>query len=199
MRNDVFELIAVLIIISGLFFLYILPRILQNNAEHRIENLTINDFSVEEKEVINTYETRNIFAKLEVRKDKEGNIYYYNNGGKLYFYGSTPRITLVVNNPTDWEHTYRISKTQYDSFLKYVRDVDAIDIVGKEIHFILSSSAIKKYKLRTKDTHYYVGKLTIPYLNDNVTFTDEELENVLCAIKKDLKVSESLERLKDTV
>lgn len=193
---DDLKLIAGFIIIIVLFYLYVLPLIKEKNAEFRIENLTMKDFCVIKKECIKTINTKEF--DIKVKKDKEGKLYYYDDGG-LYYYGSTPRLTLAINDTTKREHTYYITKSQYKNFLTYIDGVDSIDVIAKEIHFILQDSIIKEYKLRTKDTTFYIGKLIIPNLTMDEEFKDEELENVLSAIKEDLKVSDSLERLKETV
>lgn len=172
----------------GIIFLLIdvLPKLLKERALDKINSLTIDDFSIEKREKIEKINTKDFYKLAEVRKDKNGDIYYFING-ILYTYGSTAGISLAITDSESWEQLYRVTKKQYEDFMNYTKGVDCIEVSGNEIHFRLPKLTQKTLKLHVKNPNFYAGKLQIPYLNEKVEFSDEELEKILSAIKEELK------------
>lgn len=182
--------ICTIIILILVFYLYFFPCISWNKAKHRIDNLTMNDFSVDKIETIKKFNTKDFNDLVEVRKDKNGKIYYFING-VLYSYGNTSRITLEIVGTESKEQVYRITKKQYEDFKDYIKGVDSIEVIGSEIHFALPAVTINKNKLHVKEKKdYYIGRLLIPFLNEDVGFTDDEIERIFNAIKEELKEEE---------
>lgn len=186
--------ILIVVLVIGLWLRDCLPKSSLKKAKERIDNLTLDDFSVTKKETVVKFDTKNFSELLEVRKDQSGNIYYHLNG-HLYSSSNIPQIIIqAIDIPTTWEEKYRITQSQRDGFMEYIEGVDAIDVICNEMHITLPNFTISRNKLMLKPRNYYISRKIIPYLNENGEFTDEELENVLNAIKKDLKYCEEKAR-----
>jgi len=187
----VFLIIILIICIAGLFHFWSLISF--RKAKERIDKLTIDDFYVEKQDIIKYLDVKDVDRLFEVRKDKKGEIYYFVNG-VLYSYGNTHRLSLSITDSDSWERTYRIKQKQYEDFMDYIDGIDKIEVVCKEINITLHYFTISRNKLCLKNKLYYVGKMQIPNLNEDVDFTEEELEKILLAIKEELKDEERLAR-----
>ncbi|MBQ8412814.1 MAG: hypothetical protein IJX12_04295, partial [Lachnospiraceae bacterium] len=79
---DMAELANIILMCFGLILLFadILPKFLKGRAIDKIDRLTMDDFSIERHEKIEKINTKDFYKLAEVRKDKNGDIYYFING-----------------------------------------------------------------------------------------------------------------------
>ena len=163
----VFLIIILIICIAGLFHFWSLISF--RKAKERIDKLTIDDFYVEKQDIIKYLDVKDVDRLFEVRKDKNGEIYYFVNG-VLYSYGNTHRLSLSITDSDSWERTYRIKQKQYEDFMDYIDGIDKIEVVCKEIKlicYILPDIALILYNQGTNKQFFTVFSLkllTLKYL-----------------------------------